>query len=80
MKNTLPAINRKRAICYYYLNNIEEAQRIARDLIKINPLDDVANKIIDGTLTSEVDESNKSISKPAKEEIDSSLTKFAYGL
>ena len=51
LKNTLPAINRKKAICYYYLDNIEEAKRLALDLVKINPLDDVANKIIDGTLT-----------------------------
>ena len=53
LKNALPSINRKKAMCYYYLGNIEEARRLATDLIRINPLDEAAIKILDGTLTAD---------------------------
>lgn len=51
LQKALPNIKRRKAMCYYYLGNVEEARSLATDLIRLNPADEVAVKILDGTLT-----------------------------
>lgn len=53
LKSNVPNVNRQKAICYYYLDNKAEAQRIATDLIRSNPADTVANAILSNALTME---------------------------
>lgn len=43
-------IERKKAVCFYHTGRMEEAERIATDLVRINPSDAVANAILSGTL------------------------------
>ena len=43
-------IKRFRAICYYYMGNGQEAERLAADLLRANPQDTAAIGIVEGTL------------------------------
>lgn len=43
-------IKRQKAICLYHLGEINQAKRIATDLVRINPADIAANSILEGTL------------------------------
>ena len=50
LRNAISFIERSRAICYYHTGRVEEARKIATDLIRQNPGDTAANQILDGTL------------------------------
>lgn len=50
MQKAMWNIERKKAACYYHTGRREEAGRIATDLVRINPADEVANAILNGTL------------------------------
>ena len=51
MKRAAPNVERQKAICYYHTGKIDEARQIATNLIRSNPADEAANKILSGTLT-----------------------------
>lgn len=52
LKNGVSNVKRYKAVCLYRLGDIQEARNLATDLIRLNPADEIAVKIIDGTLTS----------------------------
>lgn len=43
-------IKRQKAICLYHLGEIDQAKKIATDLVRLNPADSAANGILDDTL------------------------------
>ncbi|MCD7856331.1 MAG: ATP-binding protein, partial [Clostridiales bacterium] len=49
-KGVEPNIARYKAICYYHMTQVEEAKKIATDLVRLNPADKVALAILDGSL------------------------------
>ena len=52
--NSEPGINRQKAICLYHLGKLEEANTIATELVRANPLDKIANGILNGTVESDI--------------------------
>ena len=55
MKRAAPGVERQKAICYYHTGKVEEARRIAINLIRSNPADEAANSILSGTLARTVE-------------------------
>lgn len=50
MKKFSSHVKQQKAVCLYYLGNMEEARKIAADLIRSNPTDAAATHILEGTL------------------------------
>ena len=53
LRNAVSNINRQKAICHYNLGRIEDARKIATELVRSNPADTTANSILDGTFGKE---------------------------
>lgn len=53
IKNAEPNVRRHKAVCLYFLGEIEEAKKIATDLARANPTDAIANSILDNKLAKE---------------------------
>lgn len=58
LSKVVPLINRQKAICLYHSGRIDEARTLATDLVRLNPADVAANRILDGTLGTEFDSSD----------------------
>ena len=48
LRSIQPVVNRRKATCLYYLGRTEEARAIAKDLMRVNPVDEVAVQIMRG--------------------------------
>lgn len=62
LRGAVPAMERQKAICYYHDGRVEEARKIATNLVRNNPTDAAANAILNGTLTANIpsqDEGNE---------------------
>lgn len=50
MQGNVQNVNRQKAICSYHTGHVDEAKKIALDLVRLNPSDTVATAILDDTL------------------------------
>jgi len=70
LKRAEPYINRQKTVCLYNLGNVEEAKKIATDLIRANPADTLASSILDGTYGKSEEDGNIELKTVAFDEID----------
>lgn len=60
LRKVAPLIKRQKAICLYHSGKIDDAKLLATDLVRSNPADIAANRILDGTLGTEFDSTDDS--------------------
>lgn len=89
LKKAVPNVNRQKAVCFYHLGHMEEARKIATNLIRSNPADTAANRILDGTLdeqdtTVALEDTGRGMDfddpNEEEEDSDSQLTRFVKNL
>lgn len=90
LKKAVSNVNRQKAVCFYHLGHTEEARKIATNLIRSNPADTAANRILDGTLdekdtTAALEDTGSGVmdlddSNDEAEDSDSLITRFVRNL